>query len=91
MIKKEDVLKLGELARLDIDDIEKYQEEISKILGFVEKINELDLSSVEPTNHILDISNVLREDIVKEPYTQEDVLSNTEYKKDGFIKVPKVV
>ncbi|HOJ49447.1 MAG TPA: Asp-tRNA(Asn)/Glu-tRNA(Gln) amidotransferase subunit GatC [Spirochaetota bacterium] len=92
MITREEILKLAELSRLEIgDDIEKYQNEISKILGFVEKINELNLKDVEPTNHILDIHNVVREDLAKEPYSQDKVLSNTENKKDGFITVPKVI
>ena len=93
MIKIEEINNIAHLARLQIDESEakSYQQELSKILDFVEKISELDLKNVEPTNHILDIHNVNREDRIKQEITRDELLKNTENQKDGFIVVPKVI
>ncbi len=93
MIDKKEVENIAMLSRLELNDSEKvnYQKELSEILSFVEKINKLDLTNVEPTNHILDVNNVMRDDISKESLDRKKVLTNVPSEKDGFIVVPKVV
>jgi aspartyl/glutamyl-tRNA(Asn/Gln) amidotransferase subunit C (EC 6.3.5.-) len=63
-IGKEEVKHIAKLARLGLSEreIEKYQKELSKILDYIEKLKEIDVSNVEPTFHPLKIKNVVRED-----------------------------
>ena len=81
------------LARLEIEESqkEKTAAELSGILAFVEKISELDLSSVEPTNHILNLQNVTRPDETVPSMPQEEILFNAPHKKNGFMVVPRVI
>jgi aspartyl-tRNA(Asn)/glutamyl-tRNA(Gln) amidotransferase subunit C len=93
MIGIEAVEKIARLARLEIEEKDKqpYQKELSSILSFVEKIQELDLSNVAPTNHILDLQNVTRPDQVQDSADRKKILENAPSEKDGFIVVPKVI
>ena len=85
--------KLAHLARLKFDDDEKEQikSDLQKMIGFVDKINELDLENVEPKLHMSDEINVLREDEVKPTIGREDALKNTPEHDEVYFKVPKVI
>jgi aspartyl-tRNA(Asn)/glutamyl-tRNA(Gln) amidotransferase subunit C len=65
MIDREQVLHVARLARLRLsdDEVERMGEELSTILDHIEKLNELDLEGVEPTSHVIELENVLREDV----------------------------
>lgn len=93
MINKETVEKIAFLARLEVleEEKEQYQTELSNILEFVEKIQELDLSNVTPTAHILDIQNVVREDNTKDSFEIDEILKNAPKRQDSSIVVPKVI
>lgn len=93
MITTQDVENIALLARLEIqqEEINAYQNELSKILDFVDKIKQLNLQSIEPTSHILNIQNIFREDTTKNSFEREKVLQNAPQQKDGFIVVPKVI
>lgn len=93
MITVKDVENIAVLARLEISEADKavYQKELSSILQLVEQINKVDLKSIEPTSHILNLNNVTREDKVQEPLPLEKILSNAPQQKDGSIVVPKVL
>lgn len=93
MITLKEVENIALLARLEIEESEKssYQKDLSNILSLVEKINQMDLKNIEPTSHILNIQNIMREDKTKESLEQAKVLSNAPKQKDGFIVVPKVI
>jgi aspartyl-tRNA(Asn)/glutamyl-tRNA(Gln) amidotransferase subunit C len=58
---------------------------------FVDKLNELDTSGVEPLLHISDSENIMRDDIVNQEITREEALKNAFMKDDQFFKVPKVI
>lgn len=92
-ISLEEVEKVAELARIALTEEEKKQLSIdlSNILNYVEKINELDTSNVEPTAHILDIHNVYREDETKESMDIDDIMNLAPKAQDNFIVVPKVL
>lgn len=92
-ITQEQVKHVAHLARLSVSDeeAEKFTEQLDNMIGFAEKLNELDTDGVEPTTHVLDIHNVLREDIKKPSLTQEDALKNAADKEDGQVKVPSVL
>ncbi|MFA6375986.1 MAG: Asp-tRNA(Asn)/Glu-tRNA(Gln) amidotransferase subunit GatC [Candidatus Paceibacterota bacterium] len=64
MISKEEIQHIAKLARLGLsdNDIAKYQKELSAILGYVDKLKEVDVEGVKPFTHSVDISNVLRLD-----------------------------
>lgn len=87
------VEKLAELAKLEFD--EKAKEEIitdlNNILTFVEQLNEVDTTNVEPLTYITDEVNVLRTDEVKQEITKEEALKNAPLKDSDYIKVPKVI
>lgn len=92
-ITKEDVKHVADLARLAISDEEadKFTNQLSKIIGYAELLNELDTDDIEPTTHVLDFKNVLRKDEPIEWITQEEALKNAPDKKDGHFRVPSVM
>lgn len=87
------VNKLAHLARLKFDAAEKEEikNDLQKMIAFVDKLNELDLSGVEPLVHMSDEINVLREDEVKGMISREEALKNAPAHDDKFFKVPKVI
>ena len=96
MAKKIDqtqVRKVAKLSRLDLteDEIEEFTGQLSAILEYVEKMNELDTAGVEPLAHCLPVSNVLRDDSAKESLGTEKVLANAPQRDDQFFKVPKIL
>ncbi|MCC7402312.1 MAG: Asp-tRNA(Asn)/Glu-tRNA(Gln) amidotransferase subunit GatC [Chitinophagaceae bacterium] len=85
--------KLANLAKLKFEDAEKEEikKDLQKMIGFVEKLNELDLEGAEPLLHMSDEVNVLREDEVKGSISREDALKNAPVHDEQFFKVPKVI
>lgn len=84
---------VGILAKLELSDTEKEQakKDMSKMLAYVDKLNELDTDNVEPMSHIFPVTNVFREDIVSDIDGSENALANAPEKKDGGFKVPKTI
>lgn len=87
------VEKLANLSRLQFDAAEKeaIKNDLQKMIGFVEKLNELDTSGVEPLLHMSGNINVLRADEVKGSISREDALKNAPVHDTHFFKVPKVI
>jgi aspartyl-tRNA(Asn)/glutamyl-tRNA(Gln) amidotransferase subunit C len=85
--------KLAHLARLQFNDADKAEikTDLQRMIAFVEKLNELDLSGVEPLMHMSDEVNVLREDEIKGSVSREDALKNAPLHDEQFFKVPKVI
>ena len=92
-ISKQEVEHVARLARLELSQEEKdrYAEQLSNILTYIEKLNELDTTNVEPTAHVLDISNVMRDDVPRESLSQEQALANAPDKASGHYRVPKII
>ncbi len=82
--------KLGRI-RLTDEEKEKALIDLRSILGYIDKLNELDTDSVEPLSHAFPITNVYREDIVTNSDQRDAILSNAPAQKDGCFKVPKTV
>ena len=82
--------KLGRI-RLTDEEKEKAIIDLSSILGYIDKLNELDTDSVEPLSHAFPITNVFREDVVTNSDRRDAILSNAPAQKDGSFKVPKTV
>ncbi|WP_066071386.1 Asp-tRNA(Asn)/Glu-tRNA(Gln) amidotransferase subunit GatC [Neobacillus soli] len=92
-ISNEQVKHVANLARLAIteEEAEKFTKQLDAIITFAEQLNELDTSNVEPTYHVLDMKNVLREDIPQKGLPLEEVLKNAPEHQDGQIRVPSIL
>ena len=89
----EEVAKVARLARLDLsqEKIDQYAAQLGGILGYMDKLSELDTSSVEPMYTPVEHVNVLREDVVKKDCTRADILTNAPETDGVFFIVPRIV
>jgi aspartyl-tRNA(Asn)/glutamyl-tRNA(Gln) amidotransferase subunit C len=85
--------KLARLARLRFTEEEKagIRGDLQRMIGFVEKLNELQLDNVKPLLHMTQEQNVMREDVIKSSVSREEALKNAPLHDDQFFKVPKVI
>jgi aspartyl-tRNA(Asn)/glutamyl-tRNA(Gln) amidotransferase subunit C len=92
-ISKDQVKHVAHLARLAVteEEAELLTEQLDKIIGFAEELNELDTDNVEPTTHVLELKNILREDEVRNSVSVEEALKNAPAQKDGQFKVPNIL
>ena len=92
MITIKDVEHVAKLARLELTDEEKekFTHQLSDVLRHVEKMNEVDTEGVEPMNHPIDFSNVMREDVKIYENTREELMQNAPDVEGDFFKVPKI-
>ena len=92
-IDKSQVKRIAKLARLEIaeGDEERFSEQLSGILDYIEKLNELDTESIEPLAHCLPIHNVLREDVAKDSLSVEEALGNAPERAEEYFRVPKIL
>ncbi len=92
-IDRAQVRKVARLSRLDLteSEVEEFTGQLSAILDYVAKMNELDTTDVEPLAHCLPISNVFRADCIKESLGTEKTLANAPQRDEEFFKVPKIL
>jgi aspartyl-tRNA(Asn)/glutamyl-tRNA(Gln) amidotransferase subunit C len=85
--------KLSRLAMLDFDAAEKEEikADLQKMIGFVDKLKELDTTGVEPLLHITQEVNVLRDDVPGQMISKEEALQNAALHNENFFLVPKVI
>jgi aspartyl-tRNA(Asn)/glutamyl-tRNA(Gln) amidotransferase subunit C len=90
VIDREQVLHVARLARLALteEEVETMARELSGILDHVDRIGELDLEDVEPTNHVVDLENVLRPDEPRPSWPRERMLEEAPDPADGAFRVP---
>jgi aspartyl-tRNA(Asn)/glutamyl-tRNA(Gln) amidotransferase subunit C len=90
MIHREQVLHVAKLARLRLSDaeVERMTGELSTILEHVERMDELDLDGVEPTSHVVELQNVLRDDVPRESLSRERALEGAPDPADDGFRVP---
>lgn len=90
-IDRETVDRVANLAKLHFTDAEKekIREEMTKIVSFFEKMNELDTENVEPLIFLTDEMNAFREDEPKQEITKPEALKNAPQKNSDYFKVPK--
>jgi len=88
-----DVEHVAALARLSFTDEEKLKltGELNAILAYMEQLNTLNTSSVEPLSHVIELKNVFREDVRVESLSREDALKNAPAATEKFFRVPKVI
>ena len=87
------VRRLAKLARLHLDDadVPRVQSELNGILGWIEQLNEVDLTGIEPLTGAATLAMRLRDDVIDDGGMQEAVLSNAPERAGPFYAVPKVV
>ena len=84
---------VAEIARLKLTEKEKerFVPQLKEALEFFSKLSEVDTDNAEPSFHPVEIRNAMREDVEGKCISQEEALSLTEHKKDGYFKGPKVI
>ncbi len=92
-ITRKDVENVALLSRLEMreDDVEKFTGQLNAILDYIDVLNKVDTSGVEPTAHVLPLKNVMRADEAKPSLPRELALANAPEQEDGYFKVPKIL
>lgn len=93
VISDETIDYVGILAKLELNDEEKEKakKDMEEMLDYIDKLNELDTSSVEPMSHVFPVNNVFREDVVTNGDGTKQTLANAPEKKDDSFIVPKTI
>ena len=93
VISDETIEYVGILAKLELTDAEKEEakKDMGRMLDYIDMLNELDTSGVEPMSHVFAMNNVFREDVVTNGDERAKILKNAPEQKDGSFKVPKTV
>ena len=88
-----DIKYVAHLARLHLtpDEEKKFGAQLGNILGYIEKLKELDIANVEPTAHATPMVNVTRRDEVRPSLPHDDAMRNAPAKANGLFIVPKIV
>jgi len=92
-INREEIVYVANLAMLDLDEesIGMFAVQIDNILQYIDMLNRVDTKGVAPTSHAISLTNVFREDKVKEHVDRNKALANAPEKEDGNFVVPKVI
>jgi len=91
---KKKIEYVSKLALLDLtdDEKEKLSKELNNILSYFKKLERLDTEGIKPTRHPIEgLKNIFREDEVWEGLSQKEALKNSENRKDGFFKAPRIL
>jgi aspartyl-tRNA(Asn)/glutamyl-tRNA(Gln) amidotransferase subunit C len=88
-----DVEHIAKLAKLEFSETEKekFTHQFNDILNYMEQLNSVDTSNVEPLAQVIELNNVFRDDVVKPSISTEEALKNAPDKTDEHFKVPKVI
>ena len=91
IISDETIEYVGILAKLELSEEEKEQakKDMANMLDYIDTLNELDTSGVEPMSHVFPVNNVFREDVVNNGDDREEILANAPEAKEGAFVVPK--
>ena len=91
IISDETIEYVGILAKLELSDEEKEQakKDMANMLDYIDTLNELDTSGVEPMSHVFPVNNVFREDVVTNGDARDEILANAPEAKEGAFVVPK--
>ncbi|KKP80658.1 MAG: Aspartyl/glutamyl-tRNA(Asn/Gln) amidotransferase subunit C [Microgenomates group bacterium GW2011_GWC1_39_7b] len=90
---KVDVLHIAKLAKLPLNskEVKKYEEQLSSILSYIDKLQALDTTNTEETSQTTGLENVTGEDVTSPSLSQEEALSNTKNKHNGLFKVKGIL
>jgi aspartyl-tRNA(Asn)/glutamyl-tRNA(Gln) amidotransferase subunit C len=92
MISKETIRHIAKLARLKLSAQEEdiYTEQVGKILDYVAELQSVDTTGIEPAAHVLPVNNIMREDQVQTPCSQNQILKQAPDVENNFFRVPKI-
>ena len=92
-ITRAEVEHVARLARLELseDEKERMTAQLDAILGYMDTLNALDTSGVEPTTTVIPMVSVMREDVVRPSLSREDALANAPDREDVFFRVPRII
>lgn len=90
---KIDIAHIAKLANLALskEEHKKFESQLSSVLDYVNKLKEVDTKNIEPTSHVTGLENVTRGDEAKPSLSQDEALSNTKSKHNGFFKVKAIL
>ncbi|GAF41310.1 hypothetical protein FC83_GL000035 [Agrilactobacillus composti DSM 18527 = JCM 14202] len=93
MISKEQVTHVADLARLEFDEaqLNNFTTQLDKIVDFVDQLNEVDTTGIEPTTHVTSAVNVFRDDVPQKGEGRAALLKNVPEERDGLIRVPAII
>lgn len=93
MMRREEIEHLSWLARIELTEAEKekFESQLSSILEFFSILDEADVDDVEPTHHVIGITNVFRGDEVERSLPQEEALRNAPKRENGYFKGPRIL
>ncbi len=93
MLTNQEVKYIASLSRIHLEEaeVEYLTNNLADILHYIEKLEKLDVSNVEPTSHAIPLKNVFRDDIIKPSLSQSEALKISQKQHKGFFKVPKVI
>lgn len=91
-ITEEEVKHVGKLANLSLTEaeVEKFQQQLSEVLDYVEVLNEVDTEGVEPASQVMGLENITRDDIAGSSLSQEEALSEAKNKEKGMFKTKAI-
>ena len=92
-INRDTVKYTANLARIELSDkeLDHFTDQLGRILAYVDKLNTLNVTKLEPTSHVLEMKNVYRDDIVKKSLPASEVIKNAPSKENNLFKVPKII
>ncbi len=92
-LTRQEVLHIAELARLGLTDaeVERYQEQLSDILTYAERLQTVDLSAISPSTRVQSLESVMREDTPGDSYPRDVMLANAPHTAEGYFQVPPVL
>ncbi len=92
-INRDTVKYVAHLARIDLEpeELDKLTGQFKGILDFIGKLSEIDIKGINPTSHILPLSNILRDDVRAPSLPAERALENAPKRDGNFFEVPKVI
>ncbi len=93
VLTEQEVLHVAKLARINLSsqEVAKFANQLGDIIGYVQKLNKLDTTDVQPTAHAVPLKNVFREDKARQGIKPEEALKNAPDKEDNFFRVPRVL
>lgn len=92
-ITEDEVKHIVKLSRLTLseEELSAYSGQLNSIIGYVEQLNTIDTSGIEPTSHVLPINNVMRDDMQAPSLSGDEALGNAPDRADNFYRVPKII
>ena len=92
-ISASDIRKVAQLARLELPEnqIEIYTSQLEEILSYIDQLQEIDTQNIPPTTRAVEVVNAMREDLVENNCSREDILNQAPHREGEFFRVPKIL